>query len=112
MFDDLRLLLITVAVAAPIGVGLGLFLSFRCPGFCKQYAAWSKSLPWWMWLAWAVFFLAMAAAQVGLGWWSFAAFFGAFAALELVAMGMAIRRGVTPPDLPTGGAPQRTTPEV
>src|SRR5262245_6019980 len=112
MSDDLWWVLFWLLVGVAIGVGVGVLLRVWCPVLSARFAAWSESLPWWMFLSWAVLFLVMAAYQVSRGWWWFAAVFAAFATLEVVCMSSAIRRRMRSPGLTTGGAPQRTTPEA
>ncbi len=96
MSDDLRFLVLCVAVATPVGVAVGLYLRLRHARLGERYAAWSAALPWWFFAAGAAFFVYLATLQVESGRRWFAAAFMSFAALDLVAMGMALVRRARP----------------
>ena len=95
MPNDSLLLLICLVTAGILGVGLAVYTLRWHRGYAERYAAWSITVPWWFFLASAVFFLSMAAWSYTRGRRSFALAFMAFVALELVAMTSAAWRHTT-----------------
>jgi hypothetical protein len=104
MPHDLPLLLLCVVPAAVVALGIGIALRRYRPRLCERYAAWSSTLPWWVFVTGTMFFLLMAGWQVSRGWWSFAALFAAGALLDLVAMGFSLGRRTAPGSVEHGSA--------
>ncbi len=106
MLHDLPVLLLVAVPSALAGLLLGVALRRYRPHLCERYAAWSLALPWWFFASGATFFALMSVWQISRGFWSFAAIFAAGGVLDLVAMGSAIGRRVSP-----AGAVQEAEPK-
>jgi hypothetical protein len=84
--EELRFLLLILAVCVPVGLAIGIVLRKFKPRWCKSYAKACLNRKWWLFALGVVLFATLSVTQFLIGRTSFAVFFLLFAILELFAL--------------------------
>jgi hypothetical protein len=91
MSNELRQLLLILAIAFPLGVLLGLVSRLLYPENVKKYAAYSVTRTWRFWLFGCAMFFALAISQIAIGHFWFGGLFGFFLMLQLYCLVQSLR---------------------
>jgi len=86
MTDELKTLLMILAVSLPVGILTGILLRKLAPDSCNRYARFSRNRQWPLFTLAAILFAVAAAGSFLIGKPYFGAFFTTFCLLELFAL--------------------------
>jgi hypothetical protein len=93
MSNELRQLLLILAIGFPLGVLLGLVSRLLDPEIVKKYAAYSvtRSRTWHFWLFGCAMFFVLAISQIAIGRFWFGGLFGFLLMLQLYCLVQSLR---------------------
>jgi hypothetical protein len=91
MSNELRQLLLILAISLPFGLLLGLAIRLLYPEGTKKYAAYSVTRTWRFWLFGCVLFFVLTIFAIAVGLFWFAGVFSFFLVLELYCLLQSLR---------------------